>query len=114
MRDKIYFPLYVHSLDVCQTSLQEERDKLLSEKQSWTSVAGGSSDPSFEEAKHLWESERAELMKTSDEAKAWPKVFQHISLINPDADMLLSGCNRPTKKALEEVKNIRFSNVSVR
>jgi hypothetical protein len=46
------------------------------EKQSWASSAGASSstNPGLEEAKRLWDTEKAELVKANEEAKAQVKV----------------------------------------
>ncbi|KAL0576947.1 Protein mlp1, partial [Marasmius crinis-equi] len=53
-------------------SLREERDRLLAEKASWASSnASGTTD---EAARQAWESERAELVKSRDDAQATAKA----------------------------------------
>lgn len=73
------------------TALQEERDKLLAEKASWIKPSGNTAPSS--EAPSSWEAEKAELIKTRDEA-----------LHN------LKTATLESQKSGEDVKNIRFSN----
>ncbi|KAG7088185.1 hypothetical protein E1B28_012203 [Marasmius oreades] len=50
-------------------SLREERDRLLAEKASWTNTALSSAGGT-EEARQTWENEKAEILKSRDEAQA--------------------------------------------
>jgi hypothetical protein len=63
--------------DFIQVALREERDKLLAEKESWakSSAASNALDPTLEEAKRLWEAEKAELVQTRDHAFSQAKVW---------------------------------------
>lgn len=57
-------------------ALQEERDKLLAEKESWVnaSASGNVAAGTTDEAKREWASEKAELIKARDLAASQAKV----------------------------------------
>lgn len=59
-----------------QTALQVERDALLAEKSSWATTAPITSDatPVSDDIKRLWDAEKAELIKTRDDALTKLKV----------------------------------------
>jgi len=60
-----------------QVALREERDNLLAEKESWinSSVSNNAApDATLDETKRLWETEKAELLKSRDHAASQAKV----------------------------------------
>ncbi|TFK52179.1 hypothetical protein OE88DRAFT_1368196 [Heliocybe sulcata] len=76
------------------TAIREERDKLLSERESTSvTVAEPGSAPDLEAARAQWELEKADLAKALDAAKA-------------DAE----AAKEQARKAMEEIQNIRSSN----
>jgi nucleoprotein TPR len=54
-------------------ALREERDKLLTEKESWVS-SSVSSNTDVDEARRQWAAEKAELIKARDHAASQVKV----------------------------------------
>lgn len=56
-----------------QVALREERDKLLTEKESWVS-SSVSSNTDVDEARRQWAAEKAELIKARDHAASQVKV----------------------------------------
>ena len=61
---------------IIQAALEEERDKLLAEKASWTEKvpAQSTAAPPSEDANRLGENEKSELLKARDNALAELKV----------------------------------------
>jgi hypothetical protein len=60
-----------------QVALREERDNLLAEKESWIKSSvntNASPDATLDETKRLWETEKAELLKSRDHAASQAKV----------------------------------------
>lgn len=94
------FNICVPSLiSVIQTALQEERDKLLAEKASWTNrVPSEGATAVTEDAIRVWEAEKGELVKARDNALAEAKVGDSYL----QASYAHEACFRPRKKTIRK------------
>ncbi|KAF7966386.1 hypothetical protein HWV62_38881 [Athelia sp. TMB] len=85
--------------DAEMAALREERDRLLSEKESWVNSATSNSETAptatTDEAKLAWEAEKAELIKARDQAANHAKA---------------SAAREHAQKAIQDAKSVRLQN----
>ncbi|TBU44414.1 hypothetical protein BD309DRAFT_35497 [Dichomitus squalens] len=99
----------LENLRVERDSLRAERDSLLAEKANWASAPATEVPADVAEAQSRWQSERAELLKARDEAKAQADALtEQIAKANDDVKGARAASEK-FKSRIEEISRARMA-----